>query len=193
MTDIIKNPPHYAQAAVSLEPIDVVRYAPFCLGNALKYIIRAGHKGDKKTDLLKAKQYLEWVMEDDDLSMCSAHRKFFERYGALLFKFKVFQPMADACCFTDFLERLRGYVDNALAKATVIETFFQDKRESIIENAPTNILVERDLELILYAVAHGVTKLSDLSTMFGVAIEDMQKFCTSHNVPYKENSDDKSN
>jgi hypothetical protein len=36
----------------------------FCLGNVVKYIWRAGVKNpDTLTDLLKAKQYLEWEIE----------------------------------------------------------------------------------------------------------------------------------
>lgn len=35
----------------------------FYLGNTVKYISRAGRKGDAVEDLEKAKQYLEWEIE----------------------------------------------------------------------------------------------------------------------------------
>jgi poly(3-hydroxyalkanoate) synthetase len=65
MTDIIKEPEHYKQGAI--EAIDVIedigaQYEVFAvgyaIGNALKYIQRAPHKGKQLQDLEKAKQYL---------------------------------------------------------------------------------------------------------------------------------------
>lgn len=36
----------------------------FCLGNVIKYVWRAGLKNpDARTDLLKARQYLDWEIE----------------------------------------------------------------------------------------------------------------------------------
>ena len=35
----------------------------FCLGNVVKYIARAGRKGDALEDLQKAKQYIEFEIE----------------------------------------------------------------------------------------------------------------------------------
>jgi hypothetical protein len=45
----------------SIECIDVVKHFPFVLGNAIKYIWRAGKKSDssKLQDLKKAKKYIE--------------------------------------------------------------------------------------------------------------------------------------
>jgi hypothetical protein len=37
----------------------------FCLGNVVKYIARAGKKGDRLTDLLKARQYLEHEIQKE--------------------------------------------------------------------------------------------------------------------------------
>lgn len=57
--DTVNHPPHYR--ANGMEAIDVIEAfgLGFCLGNTVKYVLRAGRKGDKKTDLLKAKWYLE--------------------------------------------------------------------------------------------------------------------------------------
>lgn len=51
------NPDHYRQ--LPMEAIEITEHFNFCLGNALKYIIRCEHKGDKKADLQKAIWYLQ--------------------------------------------------------------------------------------------------------------------------------------
>lgn len=50
---------HYRKGKI--EPIEVIEDwgLGFCLGNAVKYIARADHKGTKKQDLEKARWYLE--------------------------------------------------------------------------------------------------------------------------------------
>ena len=57
--DSIDHPPHYTFAAI--EPIDVIESweLGFHLGNVLKYVARAGRKGDKMEDLRKARWYLD--------------------------------------------------------------------------------------------------------------------------------------
>jgi len=61
MTEKVNHPSHYHPD--SIEAIDVIEswQLGFCLGNALKYIARAGHKDkDKKQqDLEKAIWYLQ--------------------------------------------------------------------------------------------------------------------------------------
>ena len=54
------NPQHYQQYK-GFEVIDVTEQLNFCLGNATKYILRAGHKpgNSKVQDLEKAKWYIE--------------------------------------------------------------------------------------------------------------------------------------
>lgn len=64
--DMVNHPPHYTNGPElgTLECIDITRWMPFTLGNAFKYVWRAGVKGgpDKAIeDLEKAKFYLdEW-------------------------------------------------------------------------------------------------------------------------------------
>lgn len=91
-SDPVNHPSHYTQASVQLEPIDILRYAPFDLGNALKYIIRAGHKGNALTDYQKALKYLEWAKEGCNVDE-GLYRNYFDRYGLLLNKFEVFKPI----------------------------------------------------------------------------------------------------
>ena len=61
MSDAIDHPPHYV--ATSIEPIDVVEAwgLGFHLGNAVKYIARAGHKDGAHIDddLAKAAWYID--------------------------------------------------------------------------------------------------------------------------------------
>lgn len=59
MTDAINHPPHYTSHPSGIECIQVAEHMTFCLGNAIKYIWRAGHKGDKIEDLRKARFYIE--------------------------------------------------------------------------------------------------------------------------------------
>lgn len=60
LTDNINHPAHYTYGAI--EVIDVIEglKLPYHLGNAVKYIARAGHKDPAKTteDLRKAVWYL---------------------------------------------------------------------------------------------------------------------------------------
>ena len=71
MTNNIKHPSHYTYGKI--ETIDFIldKCLDFSLGNAIKYIVRAGHKeGDGMTlmektieDLEKAKQYIDFEIE----------------------------------------------------------------------------------------------------------------------------------
>ena len=64
MTDNVNHPAHYAPrfGSKSIECIDITRHMSFLLGNAFKYVWRAGYKGDRDKaieDLKKAKFYME--------------------------------------------------------------------------------------------------------------------------------------
>lgn len=60
--DNVNHPKHYTEGR-KYEPIEVIEdwKLDFCLGNALKYISRAGRKDETKTieDLEKAKWYID--------------------------------------------------------------------------------------------------------------------------------------
>ena len=59
MPDAI-NPTHYRSHPSGIECIQVTEHMNFCLGNAIKYIWRAGLKGDNALeDLEKARWYLD--------------------------------------------------------------------------------------------------------------------------------------
>ena len=66
MKDMVNHPPHYSSPFKTrqLECIDITRHLNFSLGNAVKYIWRAGEKGSKAKaleDLDKAEWYLDDV------------------------------------------------------------------------------------------------------------------------------------
>lgn len=56
MADMVNHPEHYLMYPV--EVIDIVARMNFCLGNAIKYILRAPYKGAEAEDLEKAIWYL---------------------------------------------------------------------------------------------------------------------------------------
>ena len=59
MVDLVNNPPHYKHGGI--ETIDYIeaKELNFHLGNAVKYISRANHKGTPIEDIRKAIWYLE--------------------------------------------------------------------------------------------------------------------------------------
>jgi len=63
---IVDHPGHYNQ--YPLEVIDIIRrvlgpdgFKAYCLGNILKYRLRAGFKGDVTEDIKKADKYLDFI------------------------------------------------------------------------------------------------------------------------------------
>ena len=60
----VSNPSHYCEGR-KYEPKDVIRNwdLNFNLGCAVKYLSRAGRKGDKIEDLEKAKQYIQFEID----------------------------------------------------------------------------------------------------------------------------------
>lgn len=57
--DPVNHPKHYTGHPSGVECIQVTEHMNFCLGNAIKYIWRAGEKGDAVEDLRKARWYLD--------------------------------------------------------------------------------------------------------------------------------------
>lgn len=60
MSDAVNHPPHYGGVDNPYEAIKVIEAweLGFNLGNAVKYMARAGKKGDALEDLKKARWYL---------------------------------------------------------------------------------------------------------------------------------------
>lgn len=59
MSDPVNHPKHYNNHPAGIECITVVEHLPFNVGNAIKYLWRAGLKGDAIEDLRKAAWYVE--------------------------------------------------------------------------------------------------------------------------------------
>lgn len=67
--DNVKNPQHYTNG--KYQTIDIIKdklsneqYRGYLIGNILKYMTRFQYKNGIE-DLKKAKQYLEWLIEND--------------------------------------------------------------------------------------------------------------------------------
>lgn len=57
--DAVEHPRHYTEHPSGVECIQITEHMNFCLGNALKYIWRAGLKANTIEDLRKARWYLD--------------------------------------------------------------------------------------------------------------------------------------
>jgi len=61
--DVVERPKHYNSHPSGLEVIDLCEHLTFNLGNAVKYIWRAGMKNDEMEDLKKAHWYIKRELE----------------------------------------------------------------------------------------------------------------------------------
>ena len=69
--DPVNHPNHYTALGATctncghdIECIDITRHMGFLAGNAVKYLWRADHKGNRKQDLMKARAYIDRMLED---------------------------------------------------------------------------------------------------------------------------------
>ena len=58
--DPVEYPGHYMDHPSGVECIEVAQHFNFNLGNVIKYVWRAGAKGDAVQDLRKARKYLDF-------------------------------------------------------------------------------------------------------------------------------------
>jgi hypothetical protein len=73
--DQVNHPPHYNQHPSGVECIQITEHLNFCIGNAVKYLWRAGLKGgsveDTVRDLEKSRWYItreiERILNEDRL------------------------------------------------------------------------------------------------------------------------------
>ena len=62
--DMVNHPPHYTSHPSGIECIQVTQHMNFCVGNAVKYLWRAGLKGDGRIqDLEKSAWYINQEIE----------------------------------------------------------------------------------------------------------------------------------
>lgn len=69
--DMVNNPPHYTVAGPIYESIKIIEawQLNFNLGNAIKYILRSEHKGNKIEDLKKARWYLNREIDNMEVNV----------------------------------------------------------------------------------------------------------------------------
>lgn len=58
-TDVVNHPPHYTAHPSGIECIAITEHFGFSIGNAIKYLWRAGLKGSQLEDLRKARWYVD--------------------------------------------------------------------------------------------------------------------------------------
>ena len=77
MPDPVDHPAHYGGADDTYEAIKVVEAWSLCfhLGNVVKYISRAGKKGDALEDLKKARWYLERKISNLEKAKATQEKK----------------------------------------------------------------------------------------------------------------------
>lgn len=62
---IVRSPSHYiAEDGTNVKDVIKSFKLGFNLGNVIKYVLRAGKKGDKAIDLKKAVEYLNFELEE---------------------------------------------------------------------------------------------------------------------------------
>lgn len=68
---------HYQSRPGELEPIDVIRTweLDFLEGNVVKYLARYPYKGSAVEDLKKARQYLTWLIEREEMKQSTDLRR----------------------------------------------------------------------------------------------------------------------
>jgi hypothetical protein len=59
MNDPVNHPKHYTSHPSGVECIEITEHLNFCIGNAIKYLWRAGLKGEQVEDLRKARWYID--------------------------------------------------------------------------------------------------------------------------------------
>lgn len=74
--DMLNKPPHYRSHPSGVECIQITEHMNFCLGNAMKYIWRAGEKGSKIEDLEKAAWYINREIARLKAQQLSSPKKF---------------------------------------------------------------------------------------------------------------------
>lgn len=63
MSDPVNHPKHYNAHPSGMECIDIVEHMSFNVGNAIKYLWRANHKGAPIQDIEKAAWYIAREIE----------------------------------------------------------------------------------------------------------------------------------
>lgn len=103
MTDLVNHPQHYAEH-YDHEVIELTQHLSFCLGNAVKYILRAPFKGTELLDLQKSEWYVRRMVDEFSADECRAQviaRR--ESFSSILCSFRnaLVTELVLACCRGD--------------------------------------------------------------------------------------------
>ena len=111
--DEVDAPRHYIEQSASVEPIELLRHAPFDIGNALKYIIRAHLKGNELQDLKKAHWYLECAANTFAVNS-KPYKAFVKNHGLLLAQYFPGLDFSTCYGFLSYLEVLSRHVERRI-------------------------------------------------------------------------------
>lgn len=75
MHDPVNNPAHYTAHPSGVECIEITQHMNYCLGNAVKYLWRAGLKGAAIEDLKKARWYINQEIQRIEAAVAEAGSK----------------------------------------------------------------------------------------------------------------------
>lgn len=142
--DAVKNPSHYTEGR-KFEPKDVIRDwgLNFNLGNAVKYLSRAGRKGDAVEDLKKAQEYIQFEL--DAMAAERSYRKCSEEINNII-KTREAQKEADNKAVEEKIRRdsadKKPKMDEAKAQCGVIELVVPKNMpmEAVIQMAISKIM-----------------------------------------------------
>lgn len=83
MNDPINHPTHYTSHPSGVEPITITKHMNFCLGNVIKYVMRAGYKGNRLEDLKKAQYYLNLEISELESKIVNSLKELDDNYPAI--------------------------------------------------------------------------------------------------------------
>lgn len=131
MTEQVNHPSHYNQGVISIETIEIIDLltdrAAFDLGNAIKYICRAPHKGTTIVDLEKALWYIDDYIIHASSSKPTSTLTKFEKNQLL----KLVQSMKDE--ETNFKEKCAADILQTLIYDVILYNgYLQRTRNSIL-------------------------------------------------------------
>ena len=75
MAETVNHPPHYNAHPTGVEAIDICEHFNYNVGNAIKYLWRAGLKGDVIEDLRKAEWFVHREIERREKEAVKSIRK----------------------------------------------------------------------------------------------------------------------
>lgn len=176
--DVIKQPSHYVEGR-KYEPKDVIRDwgLNFNLGNAVKYIARAGRKDDIVQDLKKAQEYIQFEIDAIEAERekavkpktpnhpncrCSVHPVFAEMENG-----------KGVSCGVIELELEKDFDPSQVAKMIINTIMEEEKAEEDEKIIPVTVEMLGDMKRVSY-------KSDEVEVPADVSTEDALAFLLAH-------------